>query len=130
VIFDKSRHPSSLMHTLMQSIGCSGIQIYTPKIHFLCPYALDERPPFPNTPRSSHQHAFENMEECCCTCATLLKNILLQYDEKSEKPKALDRRLDCCGRVICGNCIASNRRFATYCTKSSVPKRPPRLTTI
>lgn len=55
------------------------------------------------------------MEESCCTCATLLKNVLPQYDEKSEKPKALDRRLDCCGRVICGNCIVDNSRFATYC---------------
>lgn len=68
------------------------------------------------------------MEESCCTCATLLKNILLQYDEKSEKPKALDRRLDCCGRVICGNCIANNRRFATYCTNFLFPKHPPPLT--
>ena len=66
------------------------------------------------------------MEESCCTCATLLKNILLQYDEKSEKPKALDRRLDCCTRVICGNCIASNRRFATYCTMSFISKHPIR----
>jgi hypothetical protein len=55
------------------------------------------------------------MDEACCTCATLLQNCLPQYDEKSEKPKALDRRLDCCRRVICGSCIASNPRFATYC---------------
>jgi hypothetical protein len=67
------------------------------------------------------------MEESCCTCATLLKNILLQYDEKSEKPKALDRRLDCCGRVICGNCIADNPRFATYCRNNSFPKQKPPL---
>ncbi|KAH8794008.1 hypothetical protein BGZ57DRAFT_749200 [Hyaloscypha finlandica] len=67
------------------------------------------------------------MEESCCTCATLLKNILLQYDEKSEKPKALDRRLDCCGRVICGNCIANNRRFATYCPFCQVSTTPAPL---
>jgi hypothetical protein len=45
------------------------------------------------------------MEEACCACAALLSTILPQYDEKTEKPKALDRRLECCGRVICGNCI-------------------------
>ncbi|KAN0115096.1 hypothetical protein V8E51_004640 [Hyaloscypha variabilis] len=67
------------------------------------------------------------MEESCCTCATLLKNILLQYDEKSEKPKALDRRLDCCGRVICGNCIADNPRFATYCPFCQVSTTPTPL---
>ncbi|KAE9379044.1 hypothetical protein N431DRAFT_434047 [Stipitochalara longipes BDJ] len=67
------------------------------------------------------------MEESCCTCATLLKNILLQYDEKSEKPKAFDRRLDCCGRVICGNCIADNPRFATYCPFCQVSTTPTPL---
>jgi hypothetical protein len=55
------------------------------------------------------------MDEACCTCATLLENCHPQYDEQSEKPKALDRRLDCCRRVICGSCMAINPRFATYC---------------
>jgi hypothetical protein len=55
------------------------------------------------------------MDEACGACATLLQNCLPQYDEQSEKPKALDRRLDCCRRVICGSCIAINPRFATYC---------------
>ena len=68
------------------------------------------------------------MEESCCTCAKLIKNILLQYDEKSEKPKALDRRLDCCGRIICGNCIADNSRFATYCRNATLPKHRSLLT--
>jgi hypothetical protein len=44
-------------------------------------------------------------DEACCTCATLLSNITPLYDEKSEKPATLDRRLDCCSRVICGPCI-------------------------
>ncbi|MCJ1258191.1 hypothetical protein MMC24_006022 [Lignoscripta atroalba] len=55
-------------------------------------------------------------EEACCTCASLLSKIPLQYDEKTEKPVAQDRRLDCCGRVICGRCISKNDRFATYCS--------------
>lgn len=45
------------------------------------------------------------MSEACCTCATLLSNVSPEYDEKTEKPKAYDRELECCGRIICGNCI-------------------------
>jgi len=71
------------------------------------------------------------MEEACCTCATLLSTISPQYDEKSEKPKALDRRLECCGRVICGSCISNNPRFSThcpFCQISTAPSTlPPRL---
>lgn len=73
------------------------------------------------------------IDEACCTCATLLSVISPQYDEKTEKPTLQDRRLECCGRVICGNCIAvctldlsvprastdplskNNTRFASYC---------------
>jgi hypothetical protein len=62
------------------------------------------------------------MDEACCTCACLLMNVLPAYDEKSEKPNALDRRLDCCGRIICGSCIHKNRRFATYCKIYPRPK--------
>ena len=58
--------------------------------------------------------------EVCCTCARHLSTIAPQYDEKTEKPIAQDRRLDCCGRVVCGNCITSNKRFATYCTITRV----------
>jgi hypothetical protein len=45
-------------------------------------------------------------DEACCTCAVLLRTISPLYDEKTEKPTALDRRLECCGRVICGRCIS------------------------
>lgn len=45
------------------------------------------------------------MDSVCCTCAALLSTITPAYDEKTEKPKALDRTLECCGRVICGNCL-------------------------
>jgi hypothetical protein len=55
-------------------------------------------------------------EEACCTCATLLSNITPLYDERSEKPTALDRRLDCCGRVICASCI--------YVCHSTMPVLP------
>ncbi|KAM0799675.1 hypothetical protein BDR22DRAFT_855051 [Usnea florida] len=50
--------------------------------------------------------------EACCTCATMISP---QYDEKTEKPILLDRRLECCGRITCGKCINDNPRFATYC---------------
>ncbi|KAL8773296.1 MAG: hypothetical protein Q9209_001690 [Squamulea sp. 1 TL-2023] len=55
------------------------------------------------------------VQEACCTCAKLISNILPQYDEKTEKRVAQDHHLECCGRMICGNCIAINSRFATYC---------------
>ncbi|SLM33850.1 LysM domain [Lasallia pustulata] len=66
-------------------------------------------------------------EEACCTCATLLSAIPPQYDEKTEKPIAHDRRLECCGRVICGRCIAQNSRFATYCPFCQVSTAPSSL---
>lgn len=50
-------------------------------------------------------------EESCCTCARLLSTILPEYDEKTEKPVATDRCLDCCNRIICGGCILVSRRF-------------------
>ena len=43
------------------------------------------------------------IDEACCTCATV---ILPQYDEKTEKPTLQVHRLECCGRVVCGDCIA------------------------
>ncbi|PBP24359.1 thiamine biosynthetic bifunctional enzyme [Diplocarpon rosae] len=70
------------------------------------------------------------MEESCCTCAALLKNVRLVYDEKSEKPKAIERRLECCGRMICGICIAivkNNQRFAAYCPFCQVSTKPSPL---
>jgi len=52
-------------------------------------------------------HIFLTMSDtACCTCATLLSAIPPLYDEKTEKPVAQDRQLDCCGRVICRKCIA------------------------
>ncbi|KAI1393465.1 uncharacterized protein F4822DRAFT_14015 [Hypoxylon trugodes] len=50
--------------------------------------------------------------ESCCTCATLLCDVP-RYSE-SEKPP-LDRQLECCRRIICGNCCNTNPRFNTYC---------------
>ena len=46
------------------------------------------------------------VHEACCTCAKYISNVVPAYDEKTEKPIAQDRRLQCCGRIICGNCIA------------------------
>ncbi|KAK2630366.1 hypothetical protein QTJ16_001186 [Diplocarpon rosae] len=67
------------------------------------------------------------MEESCCTCATLFKNVRLVYDEKREKPEAVERRLECCGRMICGTCIANNQRFAAYCPFCQVSTKPSPL---
>lgn len=51
------------------------------------------------------------LEEACCTCAALLSEIPPQYDLESEKPMAQDRRLDCCGRVICAKCITVRQEY-------------------
>jgi hypothetical protein len=40
--------------------------------------------------------------EACCTCATLLSRVPRYSD--AEKPLPDDRQLECCPRVICGNC--------------------------
>jgi len=52
--------------------------------------------------------------EACCTCASLLSGVP-RFAPGSEKPLPNDKRLDCCGRIICGNCIHKNPRFAGYC---------------
>lgn len=42
--------------------------------------------------------------DACCTCATLLSTVP-RHCAESEKPLPTDRRLECCARTICGNCI-------------------------
>jgi hypothetical protein len=109
-------------------LDATSLKVSISKVHLFSPYALDQGSPLSYDPRGSRQHAFTTMEESCCTCAQLLKNVFPHYDEKSEKPKAVDRRLDCCGRIICGNCIADNLRFQNYCRMSFMLKRLPPLT--
>ena len=58
---------------------------------------------------------FTMINEACCTCAKSLSFLAPHFNEKTEKPKAQDRRLDCCGRIICSACIDSNSRFNNYC---------------
>ncbi|KAH8909646.1 hypothetical protein BR93DRAFT_924627 [Coniochaeta sp. PMI_546] len=77
--------------------------------------------------------------EACCTCARLLSAVPI-YSEKSEKILPRDRRLECCRRVICGDCLHKNTRFETYCpycqtstTPSLLPqglKEPPAYTSL
>ncbi|KAK4114039.1 hypothetical protein N656DRAFT_677903, partial [Canariomyces notabilis] len=56
----------------------------------------------------------------CCTCATLLSAVPC-VTSSSEKPLPDNRQLDCCGRVICHDCIQActfwqkNPRFLSYC---------------
>ncbi|KAK6078557.1 hypothetical protein SCUP234_06180 [Seiridium cupressi] len=63
--------------------------------------------------------------EACCTCATLLTKVP-RYNE-NEKPLPDDRALECCPRVICGNCIHKNSRFQTYCPYCQISTTPSRL---
>ncbi|MCJ1469029.1 hypothetical protein MMC07_007661 [Pseudocyphellaria aurata] len=65
--------------------------------------------------------------EACGTCAKLLSAILPLYDEKTEKYFAYDRQLECCGRFICGVCIAKNSRFALYCPFCQISTTPTAL---
>ncbi|KAI0383075.1 hypothetical protein F5Y04DRAFT_38829 [Hypomontagnella monticulosa] len=67
--------------------------------------------------------------DSCCTCATLLCEVPRYND--SEKPLPQDRQLECCPRVICGNCRNNNPRFNTYCPYCQISitdtKLPPGL---
>lgn len=56
--------------------------------------------------------------EACCTCARLLPSPTTAtiYSPDTEKPRTIyDRRLPCCERIICAECIANNQRYETYC---------------
>lgn len=63
--------------------------------------------------------------QACATCATLLTKVP-RYTE-NEKPLPDDRALECCPRVICGNCIHNNHRFQTYCPYCQISTTPSRL---
>ncbi|KAK3952718.1 hypothetical protein QBC32DRAFT_340623, partial [Pseudoneurospora amorphoporcata] len=58
--------------------------------------------------------------DACCTCATLLSSVP-RFIPETEKPLPDDRRLSCCGRVICGNCTYNNPRFRSYCLYCQTP---------
>lgn len=66
-------------------------------------------------------------EEACCTCAALLSSIPQTYDEKTEKPAAHERRLECCSRAICARCTSDNPRFQTYCPFCQISTKPTPL---
>ena len=68
-----------------------------------------------------------SLNEACCTCATLLTDTKIPYDETSEKPIVLDRRLDCCSRTICATCQYKNARFQTYCPFCQISSAPSAL---
>ncbi|KAK4123775.1 hypothetical protein N657DRAFT_572785 [Parathielavia appendiculata] len=60
----------------------------------------------------------------CCTCASLL-DAVPRVSSSSEKPLPDDRQLDCCGRIICGDCIHRNPRFLDYCPYCQTSGRSP-----
>ncbi|KAK4190114.1 hypothetical protein QBC35DRAFT_491395 [Podospora australis] len=86
----------------------------------------------------AHHHHHEQ-QEACCTCATLLSrtgvtsSISLSSEKSLPDRKELNRRLDCCSRTICADCIHKNPRFLTYCPycqtsgRSSSPSPPSPL---
>lgn len=66
-------------------------------------------------------------QQACCTCAALLKDTKIPYDVQSEKPIALDRTVECCGRTICATCQYNNDRFRTYCPFCQISSEPTAL---
>ncbi|KAK3302129.1 uncharacterized protein B0T15DRAFT_496600 [Chaetomium strumarium] len=63
-------------------------------------------------------------QRACCTCATLLADAP-GVSSTSEKALPQERQLDCCGRVICGDCIYTNPRFLSYCPYCQTSRRSP-----
>ncbi|KAK8089343.1 hypothetical protein PG997_004304 [Apiospora hydei] len=63
--------------------------------------------------------------ESCCTCATLLSQV--PRHGASEKPLPEHRYLECCPRVICGNCLHKNERFNDYCPYCQISVAPTTL---
>ncbi|GAB0134834.1 hypothetical protein EsDP_00003189 [Epichloe bromicola] len=61
--------------------------------------------------------------ESCSTCATLLP---LQHSISLEKTPE-DRTVSCCGRIVCGECIERNSRFAEYCPYCQISNTPTSL---
>ncbi|KAL2164500.1 hypothetical protein VTH06DRAFT_3716 [Thermothelomyces fergusii] len=63
----------------------------------------------------------------CCTCASLLPVVPRVSSSPSPSEKAIpdDRRLSCCGRIICGICLQTNPRFSSYCPYCQTSGAPP-----
>lgn len=61
--------------------------------------------------------------EACCICSSLLDT----YDVHTEKPIIPERRLECCGRVICARCVNQNERYKTYCPYCQISSEPSAL---
>ena len=59
--------------------------------------------------------------EPCCTCAKLLSDILPLSE------KGIGRRVECCDRVICWQCIEKNERFRAYCPFCQISTGPSSL---
>ncbi|KAI9886027.1 MAG: hypothetical protein M1823_002194 [Watsoniomyces obsoletus] len=67
-------------------------------------------------------------EQSCCTCAGILGGVISPDDEKgSLRIRVAQRPLQCCGRIICQDCIHKNPRFATYCPFCQISTIPSRL---
>ncbi|UNI14151.1 hypothetical protein JDV02_000813 [Purpureocillium takamizusanense] len=62
--------------------------------------------------------------ESCSTCAIILPQTL---SPAANKALPQDRRVECCGRIICGKCVQDNPRFARYCPYCQVSTAPSPL---
>lgn len=69
------------------------------------------------------------LEDSCCTCASLLSPPSYDYsdEKKSSRPSEPPRRLPCCGRSVCANCMQRNPRFEAYCPFCQISSEPSSL---
>jgi hypothetical protein len=95
-------HPDSVYNLLLLSGELRDIKVYILQL-FL--HYLKSQPRESGSYTPPHQNPIDKMDTACCTCAQLLAHVSPIYDGKTEKPKELDRTLDCCGRLVCRNCI-------------------------
>ena len=65
--------------------------------------------------QKKRQSVLMTFENTCCTCAALLSSTPPGYDENPVNWHSHKQSLGCCGRIICSQCIRSNKRFANYC---------------
>ncbi|TQS33482.1 hypothetical protein Golomagni_06171 [Golovinomyces magnicellulatus] len=66
--------------------------------------------------------------ESCCTCATVINDTNKeQHDKKAYSGPSLGRRLGCCTRVMCGDCLHENPRFEAYCPYCQISSEPTSL---
>ncbi|OAA57848.1 hypothetical protein SPI_06733 [Niveomyces insectorum RCEF 264] len=64
----------------------------------------------------------------CCTCAVPCPAPSLEKPAGAGAGSSMPpspRQLPCCDRIVCGSCLTTNPRFATYCPYCQIATAPP-----